>query len=122
MKKVKKYFVYILSSKSKILYIGMTDVLSRRTFEHKEGLIEGFTKKYNVNRLVYYEVHPDLKSAVKREKQLKNWHRQWKINLIELVNKEWRDLYPDIADPVKILYTNNFEMLNQVQHENCERK
>ncbi len=114
---MKRYFVYILSSKTKVLYVGMTDVLSRRTFEHKERLIEGFTKKYDVNRLVYYEVHPDFKSAVKREKQLKNWHRQWKINLIETMNKEWRDLYPDIADPVKLLYSNDIEMLKQVQHK-----
>jgi len=85
----------------------MTDILSRRTFEHKEGLVEGFTKKYNVNTLVYYEVHSDLKSAVKREKQLKNWHREWKINLIESVNKEWRDLYPDISDPIRIIYSGN---------------
>ncbi|OGV00703.1 MAG: hypothetical protein A2455_11730 [Ignavibacteria bacterium RIFOXYC2_FULL_35_16] len=62
----------------------MTNNLSRRIFEHKQGLVNGFTKKYNVNRLVYYEVHPDSESAVKREKQLKNWHRQWKINLIEI--------------------------------------
>jgi putative endonuclease len=95
----------------------MTNVLSRRIFEHKEGLIDGFTKKYNVNKLVYYQVHPTLKSAVKREKQLKNWHRQWKINLIESINKEWRDLYPDIADPVKLLYSNDIEMLKQVQHK-----
>jgi putative endonuclease len=114
---MKSFFVYILSSKTKVLYIGMTDVLSRRTFEHKEKLIEGFTKKYNVNKLVYYEVHPDLKSAAKREKQLKNWHREWKINLIETVNKEWRDLYPDIADPVKLLYSNDIKMLKQVQHK-----
>ena len=60
----------------------MTHILQRRLYEHKLGLIKGFTKKYNVNKLVYYEVLPDLESAIKREKQLKNWHRQWKINLI----------------------------------------
>jgi len=85
----------------------MTDRLSRRIFEHKQGLVEGFTKKYNVNKLVYYETQPDLERAIKREKQLKNWHRQWKINLIEEKNKEWKDLYPDISDPVKILYSKN---------------
>ncbi|HAB53272.1 MAG: hypothetical protein A2315_09785 [Ignavibacteria bacterium RIFOXYB2_FULL_35_12] len=85
--------MYILSSQTKVLYVGMTNNLSRRIFEHKQGLVNGFTKKYNVNRLVYYEVHPDSESAVKREKQLKNWHRQWKINLIESVNKDWRDLF-----------------------------
>ena len=83
----------------------MTDNLSRRTYEHKLSLVDGFTKKYNVNRLVYHEAHPTLTSAVKREKQLKNWHRQWKINLIKSVNKDWKDLYTEISDPIKILYT-----------------
>ncbi len=101
---MKSYFVYILSSKNKVLYIGSTDNISRRTYEHKLGLIDGFTKRYNVNRLVYYETHPDLKSAIKREKQLKNWHRQWKINLIESVNKDWKDLYSEISDPLRIIY------------------
>ena len=82
----------------------MTDILARRIFEHKSGLVEGFSKRYNVNKLVYYESQTDLESAIKREKQLKNWHRQWKINLIEEKNKDWKDLYPEIADPVKILY------------------
>jgi putative endonuclease len=102
---LKNYFVYILSSKNKVLYVGMTDVLARRVFEHKSGLVEGFTKRYNVNKLVYYESQPDLESAIKREKQLKNWHRQWKINLIESKNKEWKDLYPEVSDPVKSLYS-----------------
>jgi len=102
---MKKYFVYILTSKTKVLYVGMTDILQRRIYEHKLGLVEGFTKRYNVNKLVYYESQPDLKSAIKREKQLKNWHRQWKINLIESKNEDWKDLYPDIADPVKNLYS-----------------
>ena len=102
---MKKCFVYILSSRNKVLYVGMTDNLSRRTYEHKLGLVDGFTKKYNVNRLVYYESHPTLTSVVKRERQLKNWHRQWKINLIESVNKDWEDLYTEISDPIKILYT-----------------
>lgn len=102
---MKKYFVYIPASKNRILYVGFTDELARRIYEHKEGLIDGFTKKYNVNRLVYYESQPDLQSARKREKQLKNWHREWKINLIESVNKEWKDLYPDIAHPLKLIYS-----------------
>jgi len=102
---MKNYFVYILASKNKVLYVGMTDILQRRTYEHKLGIVEGFTKKYNVNKLVYFESQPDLKSAVKREKQLKNWHREWKMNLIESVNKDWKDLYPEITDPVKSLYS-----------------
>jgi putative endonuclease len=101
---MKNYFVYIVSSKGRVLYIGFTNVLARRVFEHKSGLIEGFTKKYNVNKLVYYEVLPDLKSAVKRERQLKNWHRKWKIKLIESMNKDWRDLYSEIANPLDKIY------------------
>ena len=101
---MKKYFVYILSSKNRTLYIGFTNILARRVYEHKLGVIDGFTKKYNVNRLVYYETLPDLNSAVKREKQLKNWHREWKINLIESMNKEWKDLYSEIANPLDNIY------------------
>lgn len=101
---MKNYFVYILASKNKVLYVGMTDILAQRVYEHKLGLVEGFTKKYNVNRLVYYEVHPSLVDAVNREKQLKNWHRKWKINLIESKNKDWKDLYSEIADPYKKMY------------------
>ena len=102
---MKNYFIYILSSKNKVLYVGMTNNLSRRIYEHKQRLIDGFTKKYNVDKLVYYEVHPDLKSVIKREKQLKNWHRQWKINSIESKNKEWGDLYSEIEDPLKLIYS-----------------
>lgn len=101
---MKKYYVYILASKNKVLYIGMTNELSRRIYEHKNSLIDGFTKSYNVHDLVYYEIQPNLESAIKREKQLKNWHRQWKINLIEAKNKEWKDLYFEISDPIKIIY------------------
>jgi len=104
---MKNYFVYILSSKNKVLYIGMTENLSRRVYEHKERLLTGFSKEYNVDKLVYYELHFDLKKAVKREKQLKNWHREWKINLIESINKEWKDLYPEIKDPIKNLYSSS---------------
>jgi putative endonuclease len=93
-----------MASKTKVLYVGMTNVLARRIFEHRSGLVEGFTKNYNVNKLVYYESQPDLQSAIKREKQLKNWHRQWKINLIEKKNKAWKDLYHEISDPFKYLY------------------
>ena len=103
--KMKKYFVYILAKKNKTLYIGFTDILARRIFEHKQGLINGFTKRYNVSRLVYYETHSSLSSAVQREKQLKNWHRQWKINLIQSVNNDRTDLYSQVADPVKFLYS-----------------
>jgi putative endonuclease len=86
------YYVYILANNSKTLYIGITNNLLRRIYEHKHKLIEGFTKKYNLTKLVYYETTNSINDAIKREKQLKNWHRQWKINLIESINKEWKDL------------------------------
>jgi putative endonuclease len=81
-----------MSNKSKTLYIGVTNNLERRVTEHKQKLISGFTKKYNVTKLVYYEEFEYIDKALEREKQLKNWHRDWKINLIQAVNKEWIDL------------------------------
>lgn len=93
MKEERQYYVYILTNKSnKVLYIGVTNALMRRIFEHKNKLVEGFSKKYNLTRLVYYEVANDIESAIKREKQLKNWHRSWKINLINQFNPGWKDL------------------------------
>lgn len=89
---MKNCFVYILTNKTKTLYIGVTNNLERRIYEHKSGQIVGFTKKYNLNRLVYYESFSDVNDAIRREKQLKNWHREWKINLIESVNPDWDDL------------------------------
>ena len=102
---MKRYFIYILSSRNKVLYVGMTDNLARRIYEHKQRLVEGFTKEYNVDKLVYYEILAGLKSVIKREKQLKNWHRQWKINLIESKNKDWKDLYSEIEDPLRNIYS-----------------
>jgi len=88
-----QYFVYILTNKSnKVLYIGVTNNLERRIYEHRNRMIEGFTKKYNLTKLVYFEETSDVKSAIEREKQLKNWHRDWKINLITDCNPEWQDL------------------------------
>jgi putative endonuclease len=93
MKKNKQYYVYILTNKSnKVIYIGVTNDLERRMFEHKNKLVEGFTKRYNLMKLVYYEVTEDVQSAIRREKQLKNWHRDWKINLINQFNPGWNDL------------------------------
>lgn len=93
MKLNKQYYVYILTNKSnKVLYIGVTNDLIRRLFEHKNKLVDGFTKKYNLVKLVYYEATDDVKGALGREKQLKNWHRDWKINLIKQFNPEWKDL------------------------------
>ena len=79
-----------------ILYIGVTNNLVRRVYEHKEGLIEGFTKKYSLKILVYYEGTDDIRSAIQREKNMKHWIRNWKVALIEKMNSEWRDLYADI--------------------------
>lgn len=92
---MKSYYVYILSNSSKTLYIGVTNNLERRMYEHKNKLIEGFTKKYNLTKLVYFEVCNNINDAIRREKQLKNWHRAWKINLIEELNPNWNDLAND---------------------------
>ena len=95
---MKQYFLYIMASKKNgTLYIGVTNNLARRVYEHKEGLIEGFTKKYNVKILVYYEVYNDMYEAIKREKAMKKWLRKWKIELIEKTNPDWKDLYEEIT-------------------------
>ena len=89
--------VYILASqKNGTLYIGVTSDLIKRVYEHKNSLVDGFTKKYNVHDLVYFEQFQDMNSAIAREKQLKAWKRQWKIALIEKVNGNWQDLYGEI--------------------------
>lgn len=91
------YAVYILTSEShRVLYIGVTSSLKKRIWEHKEKLVEGFTKKYSVTKLVYYEAHADINVAIQREKCLKRWKRDWKVRLIEEKNLQWRDLYFDI--------------------------
>ena len=95
---MKQYYVYILTSRKKgILYIGVTSNLVKRIYEHKQSLVEGFTKKYNVHRLVYYEITSDINSAIQREKCLKKWNRAWKIRLIEEGNPLWKDLYDDLT-------------------------
>ncbi len=94
---MKNYYVYILASKRNgTLYIGVTNDLVKRVYEHKDGLVEGFTKEYGVDRLVYYEQTNDSYSAIEREKRMKKWKRQWKIELIEKFNPEWKDLYKDL--------------------------
>ncbi|MBW2594866.1 MAG: GIY-YIG nuclease family protein [Deltaproteobacteria bacterium] len=86
--------MYILASrKNGTLYVGVTSDLLKRIYEHKQNLIDGFTKKYNVHTLVYYETHNDIREAITREKQIKKWNRKWKMRLIEEMNSEWRDLY-----------------------------
>ena len=94
----KQFCVYILASKRNgTLYIGVTSQLATRVWQHKSKLAEGFTAKYGVDKLVYYETHGCAESAIVREKQLKKWRRAWKIELIERLNPEWRDLYDEIV-------------------------
>ena len=94
-----QYYVYILTNRTnRVLYTGVTNDLVRRVYEHREKFVEGFTKKYNVTKLVYYETTGDIESAIVREKQIKGWLRKKKITLIESVNPEWRDLSLDWAD------------------------
>ncbi len=91
------YYVYILSNKKDgVLYVGMTNSLLRRIYEHKQEMIEGFSKKYHIHNLVYYEQYNDVRNAITREKQIKKWNRQWKVELIEKDNPEWADLYGTI--------------------------
>ena len=89
---MKQYYVYIMTNNSGTLYTGVTDDLVRRVYEHKNKLIEGFTRKYNITRLVYYEITSDVKAAIQREKQIKGWLRRKKIALIEAANPKWEDL------------------------------
>ena len=90
----KRFTIYILASKRNgTLYIGVTSDLAKRVWEHKNHFVEGFTRKYGVDRLVYYETHETAESAIAREKKLKKWNRAWKIRLIEKDNPNWHDLY-----------------------------
>jgi putative endonuclease len=93
----RQFYVYILTSKRNgTLYVGVTSNLVKRTWEHKQDLVEGFTRKYGVKILVYYEVHESSEAAITREKQIKKWERAWKIRLIEERNPNWDDLYEKI--------------------------
>ena len=96
------YYTYILASHTKRLYIGVTNDLERRVWEHKTKVLDGFTKKYNIRKLVYYETLDSIRQAIEREKQLKGWLRQKKIALIESINQEWDDMaedwYPENGD------------------------
>jgi len=91
-------WVYILASgPGGTLYVGVTNNLARRIYEHRNGLVPGFTKRYGVKRLVYFEEHTTAPLAIQREKNIKHWPREWKIDLIVSMNPEWRDLYDEIA-------------------------
>jgi putative endonuclease len=96
-------YVYIMTNRSRVLYTGVTSNLTRRVYQHKKKLVEGFTKRYNLTRLVYYEAGDDIRSAIQREKQIKGWLRKRKIELIESINPNWDDLseewYGDKIDP-----------------------
>jgi putative endonuclease len=96
---MKNYYVYIVTNKPHgTLYIGMTNDLVRRIYEHRNSLIDGFTKRYNLKRLVYFEVFDRVEEAIHREKRLKKWNRQWKIELIENSNLDWSDLYDELVN------------------------
>lgn len=98
---MRDYYVYILASQANgTLYIGVTNNLVRRIYEHKNGLVKGFTKDHKVHSLVYYEITDSVEAAIVREKQLKNWHRDWKKNLIERENPLWKDLYSSLVGEV----------------------
>jgi putative endonuclease len=89
---MKQYYVYIMTNRSRTLYTGMTNDVKRRVWQHKEKIIGGFTQRYNITRLVYYEETPDVRAAITREKQIKGWLRAKKIALIEADNPDWKDL------------------------------
>jgi len=94
----KASYVYILASGlNGTLYIGVTSNLIKRVWEHREGVVDGFSKQYDVKDLVWYEVHSDITEAIRREKQIKKWERRWKVELIQKSNPRWRDLYADIT-------------------------
>jgi len=94
----KRFYVYLLASRPRgVLYVGVTSMLASRAWQHRSGVIPGFTKKYHVRRLVWFEEHQDAPSAIRREKQLKRWRRDWKIALVERENPEWRDLCEDLV-------------------------
>jgi putative endonuclease len=98
MSRERSFWVYILASRvGGTLYIGVTNDLVRRVYEHRSKFVPGFTKKYGVQRLVYYEQFSTVEAAIEREKRLKKWNRQWKVRLIEESNPDWADLYQGIA-------------------------
>jgi len=93
----RQYYVYIVTNKAYgTLYVGITNDLIRRTWEHRNGVVEGFTREHELHRLVWFEVHQDVEEAIRREKLIKKWHRDWKVNLIQARNPEWDDLYKEI--------------------------
>ena len=102
------YYVYIMCNRSSTIYVGATNDLMGRVYQHKEKVVEGFTKRYGINRLVYFEVCETREAAINREKQIKGWRRERKIALIESINPEWRDLSPEFMD-----YTEKTDSVNK---------
>ena len=95
---MKNYYVYIIAGKSGTLYVGITSNIKKRVYEHKNRLIPGFTDKYGIDRLLYFEAMTDVSSAIKREKQIKAWRREKKVKLIDSLNPQWKDLSEDWYD------------------------
>ncbi len=95
---MRDYYVYIMTNRSRTLYVGVTNSLERRVYEHKHMLKEGFTRRYTIDRLVYYEASSDVRSAISREKQIKGWTRPKKVAIVESHNPRWRDLSVDLMD------------------------
>ncbi len=96
---VKQFYVYILCSKRNgTLYAGVTSNLIKRVYEHRNNLADGFTKKYGIHQLVWYEIHKTAETAIPREKQIKKWNRKWKLDLIEKNNPEWKNLYDELVN------------------------
>jgi putative endonuclease len=94
----KAFYVYILAKgRNSTFYVGVTSNLVKRVWEHRSGVVPGFTKRYGVKTLVYYEVHTNAQAAILREKRLKKWNRLWKMRIIEEMNPDWRDLYEDLT-------------------------
>lgn len=94
----KQFYIYILTNKPfGVFYVGVTSNLSKRIYEHKTKAVEGFTKKYHLDKLVYYEIAETAEAAINREKKLKRWPREWKINMISQLNPDWNDLYDTIS-------------------------
>ena len=105
MRRERRYYVYIMASRSLTLYTGVTDNIYRRSLEHKSGEIEGFTKRYNINRLMYYEVFRYVNNAIAREKQVKAWTRAKRLALIKSLNPTWQDLAEGWGQPVELQVT-----------------
>jgi len=93
----KQYYIYIMANEiNTVTYTGVTDDLLRRIYEHKNKIIDGFTKRYNITKLVYFETHENIENAIMREKQIKSWSRRDKVKLIKSINKDWHDLYDEL--------------------------